>query len=125
METQRDANPAPGFASHPDHRIDIAPAATRARALLDGTVLADSRSCLLLREGGYPPIHYFPRANVRMDLLTRTDHHTRCPFKGEASYWSAGGEDNIAWSYESPYDETQAIAGYVAFYPDRVTIEAD
>lgn len=125
MERRSEPNPAPGFARNPEHRIDVTPAGAHVRALLDGTVLADSQDSLLLQEGGYPPIHYFPRADIRMDLLTRTDHHTHCPFKGEATYWSAKGEANIAWSYDAPYDETRVIAGYVAFYPDRVTIESD
>lgn len=102
---------------HPEHEVDIAAAGTRVRVLFGGMALADSRRCLLLREGGYPPVHYFPpvlcfpRADVRMDLPTRADHHTRCPSKGKASYWSAGGEDATACSYGSPYDETPPIEG--------------
>ena len=42
----------------------------------------------LLHEQNHLPVYYFPESEVRMDLLEPTDHSTRCPFKGEASYWS-------------------------------------
>jgi uncharacterized protein (DUF427 family) len=58
----------------------------------------------------------------------RTGHRTTCPFNRDASYWtlSANGtrDENAVWGYETPYDEVAAIAGHVAFYPDRVTIDA-
>ena len=59
-----------------------------------------------------------------MDLLTRTAHSTHCPYKGEASYWTveAAGRtaENAVWSYEHPIPEMAGIAGYVAFYRDRM-----
>jgi uncharacterized protein (DUF427 family) len=60
-----------------------------------------------------------------MEELVATDHRTRCPYKGNASHWSLrdGRADNIAWSYEDPYPEVARIAGYVAFYQDRVSLE--
>ena len=58
-----------------------------------------------------------------MERLARPSHHTYCPFKGEASYYSIkGGPENAVWSYEKPYDEMTAIAGLLAFYPDKVSI---
>ncbi|MGO9080082.1 MAG: DUF427 domain-containing protein [Streptosporangiaceae bacterium] len=52
------------------------------------------------------PVYYFPRADVRFDLLEPTGHHTRCPFKGEASYYTvtAGGQraENAVWAYPQP-----------------------
>jgi uncharacterized protein (DUF427 family) len=63
-------------------------------------------------------------ADVRMDLFTPTDHHTHCPYKGDASYWSIRVGDrvaeNAAWAYRDPYREMLAIADYVSFYWDRV-----
>jgi uncharacterized protein (DUF427 family) len=63
---------------------------------------------------------------VRTDLLQRTDLATTCPFKGEASYWSAlaGGQlhDNVVWSYESPIPGAEGIAGLMCFYPERVEL---
>jgi uncharacterized protein (DUF427 family) len=59
-----------------------------------------------------------------MTLLTRTDHATYCPYKGDCSYFSIplGGERSInaVWTYEAPYDAVSAIKDYVAFYPNRV-----
>ena len=59
-----------------------------------------------------------------MAALTRTQHTTFCPYKGEAAYFSipAGGDRsvNAGWTYESPFEAMAQIKEYVAFYPDRV-----
>ncbi len=111
----------------PDHPITIAPAQQRIRVSVDGLVLAETANALTLREASYSPVHYIPRADVDMTRLTRTDHTTRCPYKGDASYFSIRTSDraldNAVWSYETPYPAVQAIAGYLAFYPDLVAIE--
>jgi uncharacterized protein (DUF427 family) len=69
-------------------------------------------------------VQYIPREDVNMDLLDRTDHHTTCPYKGEASYFkvTAGGleRDNAVWSYETPNPSVSRIAGHLAFYPNKV-----
>jgi uncharacterized protein (DUF427 family) len=87
-------------------------------------VIADSRAALTLREASYPPVQYFPREDVDMAALTRSDHTTYCPYKGEASYFSipAGGDRsfNAVWTYETPFEAMAQIKEYVAFYPDRV-----
>jgi len=117
-------NPAPGFKQRPDWRIVTKPAATRVQVTLRGELIADSKDAIQMAEGTYPPVYYFPRADVKMDRLERTSHKTHCPFKGDASYYSLkGGTENAVWSYETPYDEMQAIAGLVAFYPDKVEIK--
>ena len=70
---------------------------------------------------------YFPREDVRFDLLERTDHQSFCPFKGDAAYWSvklaAETLDNAVWSYEDPFEEVIGLKDYVAFWGDRVRIE--
>ena len=110
----------------PDHRIDIAPNPHRVVVWVDGRVIADTRDALTLREQHFGTVHYIPRKDVKMDRLARTSHSTHCPFKGDASYFSLkGGPENAAWSYETPYDEMTAIKGYLAFYPNKVTIEAE
>lgn len=72
-----------------------------------------------LQETGYGPVYYFPRADVRMDLLHRTTYHSHCPFRGNASYWSLAVDErtakNAAWSYEDPFDEAADIKDYIAF----------
>lgn len=126
MKTETSARPAPGFAEHPEHRIEIARAAGRVRAALGDKVVADSRHALVLHERGYDPVTYFPRADVRLGLMWRTDHRTYCPFKGHAAYWSlgvgAGTAENVAWSYQEPYREVTEIEGHIAFYGDKVAV---
>ena len=115
------ANPAPGFRDVPRSHIVTRPAGRRVRVTLGGEVLADSRDAIELREGGYAPVFYFPRRDVRMERLTATAHASYCPYKGSASYFSvAGGPENAAWSYERPYDEMADIRGLLAFYPQKV-----
>ncbi|XUO84837.1 DUF427 domain-containing protein [Halomonas sp. KM007] len=97
-------------------RITLHPSKQRMQVRVDGILLADSTNTLELREHGYPPRHYFPREDVQMDLLTASEKITYCPFKGRAVYFSLGERWNIAWSYEEPIEEMEAIAGRVAFY---------
>jgi uncharacterized protein (DUF427 family) len=108
----------------PDHPIDITPQPARVVVKVGGRIVADTRAALTLREASYPPVQYIPRADVDMALLTRTDHATYCPYKGECAYYSIahGGERavNAVWTYEAPHAAVAAIAGYLAFYPDRV-----
>ena len=114
-------NSAPGFKKNPNHRIRTAPAGVRVRVTFQGEVIADSRDALRMEEGDYPPVFYFPRKDVRMERLARSEHHTYCPFKGQASYFSLkDGPENAVWSYETPYDEMIPIKELVAFYPDEV-----
>jgi uncharacterized protein (DUF427 family) len=114
-------NPAPGFKTRPDHRIITKPAGVRVRVKLKGELIADSRDVLRMEEGTYPPVYYFPRKDVKMDRLVRSNHRTHCPFKGDASYYSfKDGAENAVWSYEEPFDEMQAIKERLAFYPDKV-----
>jgi uncharacterized protein (DUF427 family) len=108
----------------PSHPIDIAPNPNRVVVTVAGRVVADTRHALTLREASYPPVPYIPRKDVAMALLTRTEHTTYCPYKGECAYFSipAGGERAVdaVWSYEAPYEAVGAIKDHVAFYPDRV-----
>jgi len=107
-----------------EHPITLEPSASRIRVVVAGTVVADTREALTLRESDYPAVYYVPRVNVDMSLLERSDHETYCPYKGEASYFSIpiGGERsvNAIWTYEAPYDAVAPIKDYLAFYPDRV-----
>ena len=96
---------------------------------LNGKLLAETDRPLRLEETGLPDRYYVPREDVHMELLRPTSFHTTCPFKGEASYWSAdiGGEtfDGIVWAYEEPIPAASDIAGYLSFYPNRVEITVD
>lgn len=93
-----------------------------------GAVLAESKAALELSEGSYPPVIYFPRADVAMALLDRTDKVTQCPHKGEAAHFTIVTKstrvENAAWSYETPLEGVEQIAGHLAFYPrDEVKVE--
>src|SRR5919112_1838035 len=96
----------------------------RGRGVFGGETVADSRRVKLLHETGHLPVYYFPKEDIRMELLEESDHTTRCPFKGEASYWSVKVGDrvseNAVWGYPEPIDSAPPIAGYVAFYWNRM-----
>ncbi|HEX4325592.1 MAG TPA: DUF427 domain-containing protein [Burkholderiales bacterium] len=107
-----------------DHPITIESSPALIVVTLAGRTIASSTEALTLREANYPPVHYIPRADVDMTLLTRTAHATYCPYKGDCAYYSIplGGERsaNAVWTYETPYPAVAAIKDHIAFYPDRV-----
>jgi uncharacterized protein (DUF427 family) len=108
----------------PNHPITIERNSHRIRVVLGGFIVAETTRALTLHEAALPPVLYIPREDVRMDLMEPSDHSTRCPFKGDASYFTAtaGGlvRENAAWSYETPYPSVGEIAGHLAFYPEKV-----
>src|SRR6266852_6729170 len=129
LEDMKMANPAPGFVSRPDYRVDLLPESRHVKVVFGGETIADSNAALRCEETGHGPVHYLPEKDVRLDLLRSTEHHTRCPYKGEASYWtievpagdgSVGRSENAVWAYAKPYDEVPGLAGYYAFYTTRV-----
>jgi uncharacterized protein (DUF427 family) len=106
-----------------DYRVDVLPRRNRVVARHDEVVLAETTRPLLVDEQDHGLVFYFPREDVRLDALRPSDTVTYCPFKGRASHWclASGGED-VAWTYEEPYAEVARLAGYVAFYQDRVDV---
>ncbi|RXF68248.1 DUF427 domain-containing protein [Hansschlegelia zhihuaiae] len=111
----------------PGHPITIAPVPGRVVVRYAGTAVLSTRDALELRESSYPPVLYLPREDAEMGYFEPSEKRTRCPYKGEASYFSlrAGGAHapDAVWSYEAPYPAVAEIAGRLAFYSDRVTIE--
>jgi uncharacterized protein (DUF427 family) len=107
-----------------DHPITIEKNPNRVVVTLGGQVLADTRNALTLREAKYPAVQYIPRGDVDMARLSRTEHSTYCPFKGDCSYHSLPGERgiNAVWTYEAPFPAVEAIRDHLAFYSDRVEI---
>jgi WS/DGAT/MGAT family acyltransferase len=107
-----------------DYRVALEPHSRRVRVMWNGETIADSERALRVLETNHDPVIYFPRDDVRMDLMSRTAHHTFCPFKGDASYFSieVGGRttENAVWSYEQPLEAVAELEDYVAFYRDRV-----
>lgn len=102
--------------------FDVHP--SRVTVSFNGVTVAASEQARMMRESRLPPVIYFPPDDVDWDCLEKTGHHTFCPFKGNASYWSLdiSGEraENAAWGYEEPFDEASHIGGYVAFYANLV-----
>ena len=96
--------------------IELHPVSQRVQVHVDGNLFADSTNALELRERVYPPHHYFPREDVRMELLNTSEATTHCPFKGSTMYFSLGENKDIVWSYEQPIEEMEVITGKVAFY---------
>ena len=123
------ANRAPGFVSRPEYRVDLLPESRRVKVVFGDFTIADSAAALRVEETGHSPVYYLPQRDVRLDLMRPTEHHTRCPYKGEAAYWtievpgdagSARRSENAVWAYPTPYDEVVGLAGHYAFYPNRV-----
>jgi uncharacterized protein (DUF427 family) len=108
----------------PTHPITIEPNPARVVVTVAGHTVADSERALTLREAEYAPVQYIPLEDVDQTLLEQSEHTSYCPFKGDASYYSvpAGGERSrdAVWTYREPHPAMSAIAGHVAFYPDRV-----
>ena len=103
-----------------DYHISLEPVGRRVRGFLNGVPVVDSLHARVMREKGHLPVYYFPRADVAKACLASTDHHTWCPHKGEASYWtvSAGSKavENGAWAYLEPCAHLAPLADLVAFY---------
>jgi uncharacterized protein (DUF427 family) len=109
-----------------DHPITITPAKCRVKVTWRGHKIADSADALSLKEHVYPPVFYIPRKDVDMNLLKRTQSHTTCPYKGEASYYSLAAdgavEKDAVWTYETPFPGVAQIKEHLAFYPNKVEI---
>ena len=108
------------------HRIATRPFTGHVRVERDGRVLAVSDRAVALDETGLPTRLYLPRDDVRMDLLAPSETTSHCPFKGDATYFSAPGAKDAFWVYESPSEEdASAIAGMLAPWPGRVDVFVD
>ncbi|MFJ8201178.1 DUF427 domain-containing protein [Streptomyces sp. NPDC096152] len=103
------------------HTITIEPSGGHVRVVHDGRVLAESDRALVLRETGCPPRYYLPPQDVRLDLLTPSDSHTYCPFKGTASYWSLPDAADLVWAYPDPKPDVAEIKDHLCFYDAEVT----
>lgn len=93
-----------------------------------GAVLGESADALELNEGDLPPVIYFPRKDIAMAFLDRTDHTSHCPWKGDANYYSIVTKSqtlqNKVWTYESPLEDVERIRDYLAFYnEDGIAVE--
>ncbi len=110
----------------PDHPITINFNPKRVQIVYNGHTIVDTHRALELKESTYKAVQYVPRADVDMAYMTRTELHTYCPYKGEASYYTIlmDGQfaENAVWTYEDPYPAMAEIKDYLAFYPNKVEI---
>ena len=114
----------------PYARVDALRSTRTVRVELDGVLLADSSSPVMVFETGLPTRYYLDRTSVRFEHLTATDTVTECPYKGTTSgYWSAsvGGQTyaDVAWAYDFPTRQLLPIAGLIAFYNEKVDVTLD
>jgi uncharacterized protein (DUF427 family) len=104
----------------PAHKLLMQQFPRRVRATFGGQTVLDTTRAVLLHETGLPPQLYAPVEDIRADLIRPTDHHTYCPFKGTASYWTVTAGDQVAenaiWAYPEPNAEASWLQGYAGFY---------
>lgn len=110
-----------------DHiRIRKAPGKWSVRS--GGAILGESTNALELSEGDLDPVIYFPRSDIALAFLDRSDKVTHCPHKGDANYYSivnrSSVTENAVWTYEAPIDAVAEIKDYLAFVlGDSVKVE--
>jgi uncharacterized protein (DUF427 family) len=114
----------------PYTRVDALRSTRQVRVELDGVVLAESSSPVMVFETGLPTRYYLNQTEVNFAHLHKTDTVTACPYKGETSnYWSVQvGETvhpDLAWSYDFPTRQLLPIAGLISFYNEKVDIVLD
>ena len=108
--------------------ITIRPASGTWTVRAGGAVIAETTAALELTEGQSAPVIYFPRADIAMAFLDKTDTVSTCPHKGQATYYSiiakSGEIKDAGWSYETPLEAVDKIAGHIAFYStEKVSVE--
>lgn len=119
------AGKSPGHRQWPDHKVAERRLEDRVQVWAAGRLIADSSDVIRVDEDDHPARYYFPRSDVRMGELERSQTTTQCPFKGTARYFhvklDGGGKlRDAAWTYKAPYDEHGALKGRLAFYDDRI-----
>jgi uncharacterized protein (DUF427 family) len=113
-----------------EHPITVEPTGRHVTVRVNGDVVADTRDALTLQESTYPAVLYIPLGDVASEQLQCSDTSTYCPFKGDAGYYHVTTSDGATvedaiWTYEKPYPAVAAIAGHVAFYPDKADITVE
>ena len=110
-----------------EYPITVTPTGRHVTVRVADQVVADTDAALTLQESSHPAVQYIPLSDVAEQMLSSTDTASYCPFKGDASYYSvttAAGTTvtDAAWTYRRPFPAVAAVAGHVAFYPDKAEI---
>ncbi|HWE34901.1 MAG TPA: DUF427 domain-containing protein [Solirubrobacteraceae bacterium] len=111
----------------PYHRVDVLSTGRHIRVSLDGELLAETTRALAVFESNLPARWYLPREDVIAELEP-SETITRCPYKGEAHYFSVAGVEggkDLVWYYPHPFDEVGRITELVCFFNEKVDIELD
>jgi uncharacterized protein (DUF427 family) len=113
-----------GYVERPDYRVDLLWRRNLVTVRAGERVIARTTSPLLVDEQDHGLVFYIPKADVDFAQLVATDDSSRCPYKGNATYWRlADGTEPVAWAYPDPYPQVAQIADYVGFYQDRLSVE--
>lgn len=108
------------------HPITVTPTGQHVTVRIDGVVIAETDDALTLQESNYPAVQYIPLRDVAESALVCSDTSTYCPYKGDAAYYHVNTGtrtvDDAIWTYGQPYPAVAAIAGHVAFYPDKADV---
>jgi uncharacterized protein (DUF427 family) len=115
---------------NPYVRVDALRSTRNVRVELDGALLGQSSSPVMVFETGLPTRYYLNRWEINFDHLTPSDTVTECPYKGTTSgFWSVHVRDEVhpdlAWCYDFPTRQLLPIAGLIAFYNERVDVLLD
>lgn len=103
------------------HYASIEPHKRKLTIKYKNEIVAISEKTFILKEVAksvYDPVFYFPKEDVKMDLISERDRSSFCPIKGSASYWTLKEQsmaDHFAWSYEKAHPKSKKIEGYIAF----------
>ncbi|KAG2362723.1 DUF427-domain-containing protein [Suillus spraguei] len=114
----------------PYKRVDVLQSSRHVRVALNGVELATTNRPRLLFETGLRVRTYMPITDAHVELLMPSDTVTECPYKGVANYFNVqlpNGEvhKDIVWYYRTPQPECGQMAGYVAFYDEKVDVWVD
>ena len=116
-------------ARDPYTRVDVLHSSRHIKVVVDGVTVAESHRPHLLFETHLPTRYYLPKLDVRLDLLTPSETHTHCPYKGVASYYNltVNGKtyQNFVWYYPAPLPEIPKIENLLCFYNEKVELYVD
>jgi uncharacterized protein (DUF427 family) len=114
----------------PYTRVDALRSTRIVRFELEGVVLAESSSPVVLFETGLPARYYLNPFDIRFEHLVPSQTRTECPYKGRTTgYWSVSVQGKVhpdlAWMYSFPTRQVLPIAGLIAFLDEKVDVFID
>ncbi len=108
----------------PAHALYAHPEPRRIRGSRDGTTVLETDRAVMLHETGLLPVWYLPVDDFSIGVLERSETHTHCPFKGDASYYhlrvGATLERNAVWFYPDPLPGAAVLAGMCSVRMDAL-----